>query len=112
MNKEFLKSQITKPDQIDSVIALVNRVFSPDGKHDYSQEFPCLFRKDRLEQFRFIEHNGNYQDRKIKMMGGIYRLTRSIDEKFESLLNAVEEAIEASQEDYFSPRNWDENGYR
>jgi len=57
------------------------------------------------------ENNGNYQDKKIGMIGGIYRLARSIDEKVESLLNAVEEAIESNQEDYFLPRRWDENGY-
>ncbi len=57
------------------------------------------------------ENNGKYQNRKIEMIGGIYRLARSIDEKVESLLHAVEDAIDASQEDYFPPRNWDGNGY-
>jgi hypothetical protein len=48
------------------------------------------------------------------VLGGIYRVVKSVDDKVEEILDEVWEGLEASREDYFPDHYWDnnhQNGY-
>jgi len=54
------------------------------------------------------------EDKKIYLMSGIYRVVKSIEDRVETLLDELREAIESRNGDYFLNDQWDHydpNGY-
>ena len=60
------------------------------------------------------EENPEYENRKLDVLGGIYRVVKSVDNKVEEILDEIREGLEASREDYLPDHYWDnnhQNGY-
>ena len=57
------------------------------------------------------ERTNEYEDPKYGIIGGIYRVVKSIDDKVEGFLEEIREFAEMRSEDYFDRNGfWDENG--
>ena len=55
------------------------------------------------------EPNPRYEHRKADLLGGIYRVVKSIDSKVEELLDKFHDAVEDTHKDYFPDNYWDSN---
>jgi len=55
------------------------------------------------------EEDREYEEKKTQVLGAMYELMKTIDDKIEEILDEIRDALEASRGDYYHSDFWDRN---